>query len=83
MHLDLVVGPAVHLAGVAATLLRLHPSPLAAPQGAKKYISEHDKDWSVNDSAWVSAVCAAGLALLSAAIGIPLMKRAASKVFTE
>ncbi len=55
----------------------------AVPQGAKKYISEHDKDWSSSDSAWVSAAAAGGLGLLTIVAVLPLLRWMTNKKFTE
>ena len=46
---------------------------LGAVQGAKKSLS--GSDWSDAKACWVSAAVAAGLALLAAAAGIPLLKK--------
>jgi hypothetical protein len=45
----------------------------AMSQGAKKYILEHDKSWTQDKAAWVSAICAGGLTVLSAIAMIPLI----------
>jgi sodium-dependent phosphate transporter len=49
-------------------------------QGAKKSISADD--WSDGKAAWIAAVIAVGLAVLTAAILLPILKRLVDKGYT-
>nr|WNH14450.1 phosphate transporter B 1;2 [Pteris vittata] len=48
-------------------------------KGAKKYLTEEGKDWSDKTSTWVSAVIAATLFLLTAAVAVPWLKHMVDK----
>lgn len=49
-------------------------------QGAKKSISSDD--WSDAKAAWIAFCVAAGLAILTAAIVLPILKRYVDKGYT-
>lgn len=49
-------------------------------KGAKKTLAKNS-DWTDQKAAWISACCAVGLTILTAAIGVPLLRRHVNKKF--
>eukprot|EP00245_Coleochaete_scutata_P015149 TRINITY_DN663_c0_g1_i1.p1 TRINITY_DN663_c0_g1~~TRINITY_DN663_c0_g1_i1.p1 ORF type:complete len:648 (-),score=96.18 TRINITY_DN663_c0_g1_i1:684-2627(-) len=52
-------------------------------KGAKKTLAKNDNSWTDKTSAWVSAVCAAGLTLLTVIAVIPWLRSKLNKRFDE
>ncbi len=49
-------------------------------QGAKKVLAANS-DWSDSKALWISAVCGAGLALLTATVVVPILWKRLDKQF--
>ena len=67
-----------------ARLPRPTPKNLACtpPRGAKKMLAARpEHDWSDGKSAWISALCALGVALLTAVIIVPILIARSKKFF--
>jgi hypothetical protein len=50
-------------------------------QGAKKTLAANDDGWTNDKSLWIAAICAAGLAALTAAIAVPILWKRLEKQF--
>ena len=48
-------------------------------QGAKKYIAKENDNWTDNTSAWVAAVIAGFLFIVTAVVIVPILKRVVQK----
>ncbi len=56
---------------------------VASMQGAKKAISQDEDDWTDGKAAWIAACVAAGTALLTAIILLPILRWRANGKFNE
>ena len=52
-------------------------------QGARKLLVTNDGSWTDGKAAWIAAICAAGCAILTGVVVVPLLKRKVDSVFDQ
>lgn len=52
-------------------------------QGARKLLVTNDGSWTDGKAAWIAAICAAGCAILTGVVVVPLLKRKVNSVFDQ
>ena len=50
-------------------------------QGARKLLVSDDGSWTDAKAAWIAAIVAAGMTILTAAVIVPLLKRKVDRAF--
>jgi sodium-dependent phosphate transporter len=50
-------------------------------KGARKLLTTDDKSWTDAKAAWIAAICAAGMTILTGAVVVPLLKRKVDRAF--
>ncbi|MCO5610642.1 hypothetical protein L7F22_064881 [Adiantum nelumboides] len=64
----------------AVTLINMY---FVFTKGVKKYLTDEKKDWSDSKALWISAVIAAGLAIITAVVAVPWLKHVVGKRITR